>query len=466
MTITYVGAGTSATGNNASVTPVKNASTADGDLVLVFASIRNSGTGVPNAPAGWSSLAASGNMAVFGRFFTTGYVLPAFTFTGGVANADTIAQTITLRGVEPRLNDAVGAISGQLNGSAQNIAYPGFDVPGAAHVVILQAWKQDDWTSASTPSGFNAGPTTSTTTGDDAAQAVFYAIETVEFDIPATSVTVTGGASAISRIIWVALRPAATLVVTEQDVYPPRVTIAVSGLTLGDQLEIFREVGGNRTAIRGGYVFSVTDTGFVVVDAELPFGAPVRYVAVVNGAVEYVDGPTTYTLPGGKVVLSDAIGGGSAEVAILAAAARTTTRDSARFRAGGRNLVVSAPFGQGEGSYDLFTETTVARDGLIALLTEATEGVTQIRQPLTGVYDGVDAYLAVDRFTETRWSQDGSDPRRVITIEFAEVTGWAADLTARGFTYAEVEAYYSGITYASAAGDYVTYLDALQGDFS
>lgn len=466
MTITYVGAGTSATGNNASATPVKHASTADGDLMLVFASIRNSGTGTPNAPAGWSTLATSGNISVFGRFFTTGYTIPAFTFTGGAANADTIAQTITLRGVEPRLNDAVGAIGGQLNSSAQNIAYPTFDVPGDAHAVILHAWKQDDWTSVSTPAGFNAGPTTSTTTGDDAAQAIFYAIEVAEFDIPSSSVTVTGGASAISRIIWVALRPAATLVVTEQDAYPPRVVIAVSGLTIGDQLEIFREVSGVRTAVRGGYSFAVDDPGFVIVDAELPFGIPVRYVAVVGGVVEYASSATTYTLPGGKVALSDAITGSSAEVTIMAAGPQTTTRDSARFRAGGRNLVVSAPFGGGEGSYELFLETTVARDQLVALLTGATEGVVQIRQPLTGVYDGVDAYLAVDRFTEERWSQDGSDPRRSVTIEFAEVTGWAADLVARGFTYGEVESYYSGISYASAAGDYATYLDALQGDFS
>lgn len=254
--------------------------------------------------------------------------------------------------------------------------------------------------------------------------------------------------------------------VTQQDVYPPRLSVAVTGLTLTDQLEIMREVDGNRTRVRGGYVDSATDTGYVRIDAEFPFGTPIRHIAVVNGADADATTLTSYTLPGGKVALSDAIGGGSAEVQILAAGPRVTTRDSARFRVGGRNLVVSAPFGQGEGAYELFLETTVARDGLIALLTSATEGVVQIRQPLTGTYDGIDAYLAVDRFTEDRWSQDGSDPRRTITIEFAEVSGWAADLLARGFTYGEVESYYSGISYASAAGDYATYLDAMQGDYS
>lgn len=252
----------------------------------------------------------------------------------------------------------------------------------------------------------------------------------------------------------------------EIDVYPPRVSVAVTGLTLGNQLEIFREVTGVRTQIRGGYVFEATDTGYVRVDAELPFGVNVRYIAVVNGVNEYTTSSTSYTLPGGKVALSDAITGLSAEVVIMSAGGRVTSRDSARFRAGGRNLVVTAPFGQGEGTYELYCETTVARDNLLALLTAATEGVMQIRQPLTGTYDGVDAYLAVDRYTETRWSQDGSDPRRLVTIEFAEVSGWAADLLARGFTYGEVEAFYSGIDYATAAGDYATYLDALQGDYS
>lgn len=466
MTITYVGAGTSATGNNASVTPTKHASTTDGDLVVVAASIRSSGTGVPVTPSGWSVLAGNGNLVVYGIIWSSSFTVPAFTFTGGAAGDDTIAQIFTFRGIEPRLNDAVAAIGGQLNGSAQNIAYPALDVPGDAHLLVLVGWKQDDWTSVATPSGFVAGPVTSTTTGNDAAQVVFYAIETTEFDIVSGSLVVTGGASAISRSTWVALRPAATLTVTEQDVYPPRALVAVSGLTLGDQLTIYREVGGLRTQVRGGSTSSATDTGFVIVDAELPFGTPVRYVAAVNEAVEYVSAATTYTLPGGKVALSDAITGQAAEVVILAADDRTTTRDSARFRAGGRNLVVSAPYGGPEGSYELYLENTVARDNLIALLTNATEGVVQIRVPLADTYEGVDGFLAVDRFTEKRWSQDGSDSRRTVTIEYAEVAGWAADLVARGFTYGEVETYYSGITYAAAAGDYATYLDAVQGDYS
>lgn len=459
MTITLVGAGTSATASNASVTPVAHASTVAGDLVLVAASIRNSGTGTVNTPTGWTPISGTANLAVFGRIWQTGDAIPAVTFTGGVANADTIGQTVTLRGVEPRLLDAIGASASQLNGSAQNVAYPALDVPGAAHAVVTVAWKQDDGTYGGSPT-----VSSSVTTGDDASQAIYVTIQTTEADIGASSLTVTGGAAAISRSIVLAIRPAASLVVTEQDVYPPRAVIAVSGLTIGDDLAVYREISGERTLVRGGAPGAVTDPGFVTIDAELPFGVALRYVAVVNGTVEYTSALVTYTLTGGKVALTDAITGQAAEVVIMAMGDLVRARDSARFRVGGRNLVVSGPMGQAEGSHEIYCETTVARDDLMSLLAEATEGIVQVRQ--SGGYDGVDAYLAVDRTTETRWSQDGSDERRLVTIEFAEVDAWPSTLEARGFTYADLATYYTGLTYADLAGDYATYLDLAQGDFS
>lgn len=256
----------------------------------------------------------------------------------------------------------------------------------------------------------------------------------------------------------------------EQDTYPPRVAIALTGLTLGDQVAIYREVTSVRTLVRGGSVDSAPDTGFVVVDDELPFGVPVAYVGVVEGS-EYSTTPTTYDLPGGKVALTDAITGLVAEVVIVAAGEKVYARDSTRFRVGGRNIVVSSPLPDAEGSYELVVDTTTLRDALMELLAGATQGVVQIRQPGLSLvsgdpYDGIDAYLAVDRVTERRYSQDGSDPRRLITIEFAEVEGWSDDLTARGFTYGDVEAYYTGVTYGDVAGEFSTYLDAMQGDFS
>lgn len=250
---------------------------------------------------------------------------------------------------------------------------------------------------------------------------------------------------------------------TEHPVYPPRVVISLTGLTLGDTVDVYRSVAGNRTLLRAGSTSSSPDTVMRVVDAELPFGVPVTYVAVVEGT-EYTAGPATHTLTGGKVALSDAITGLSAEVCILAAGDLSRTRDAARFRPGGRNVVVSRPLSGRAGAYDLYTETTTAYDNLMALLAAATEAVVQIRQP--GGYAGVDAYLAVDDVTETRWSQDGTDERRIVTIQFAETEAWPDDLAATGFTYQQVEDFYSGLTYADAEGDYATYLEAEVADYS
>jgi hypothetical protein len=224
-------------------------------------------------------------------------------------------------------------------------------------------------------------------------------------------------------------------------------------------------VAGQRTAIRGA-VDAVDDTAFVLIDAELPYGVPVNYVAVVAGTAEYESATATYALPGGKVALTDAITGQAAEVMIGAAGDLTNGRDSARMRVAGRNVVVTGPAGQPEGSYELFVQSTTAYDNLIGLLENATEAVVQLRGP--GGYDGLDAYLAVDSWTTRRWLQNGKKEERLVTIEFAEVDGWASALTARSFTYGDVENAYTAPnnTYQAVMGDFATYLDAAQGDFS
>ena len=250
---------------------------------------------------------------------------------------------------------------------------------------------------------------------------------------------------------------------TEHAVYPPRVVIALTGITPGDTVNVYRQVAGNRTLLRAGSSDAAPDTTFRVVDAELPFGVPVTHVAIVEG-VEYATGATTYTLTGGKVALSDAITGLAAEVTILAADPLVQTRGGARFNIGGRNVLVSRPLADPVGAYDLFLDTTVALDNLMVLLAQATESIVQVRQ--SGPYAGVDAYLAVDDVAIARWSQDGSDPRRIVTVQFAEVPGWPDQLAATGFTYAEVDSYYTGLTYADAAADFATYLDAEVADYS
>src|SRR6185503_17975589 len=90
----FIAAGTVAHAVNASVSPGLPAGmTPDvGQVVIGLAAIRNSGTGTPNLPSGYSQIGASGNVLVFGKYYVTGDSAPTVSFTGGVANADTSAR--------------------------------------------------------------------------------------------------------------------------------------------------------------------------------------------------------------------------------------------------------------------------------------------------------------------------------------------------------------------------------------
>lgn len=466
MTVTYVGAGTAASGNNASVTPGAIASIAVGDAVLIEASIQTASVATVNLPTGWVQIAASGGVALFGRNWQTGDTMPLISFTGGAAGSDTIAQAIAFRGAGADwLTQSTSA--NQSNSTAVSVAYPALDVPGPGHAVVVALWRADDAGSApSVPSGFTLISFTAVTAGNDASNIWYYRIETTEADIGSGTVTLTGSASAVSRALLVALKPAASIAVQELDLFPPRTQITVSGLTPGDDVVVYRVVGGQRTALRAGSATSVTDPAFLVVDGELPFGEPVSYVAVVNDTAEYETGATTYDLPGGKVALSDAITGLSAEGVIKAWDEKAYDKQASVFKVGGRNVVVSGEFGMFTASIEFYFEAYSAGQNFKDLMSSATEGLFQIRRP-TSAYDGVDCYVAVLAARERRFSQDGSDPRRMWVVDVAEVEAWAAEQEAVGFTYQDVADYYAPVgTYADAAAEFATYLAAEQGDYS
>lgn len=459
-TITAVGGGTAATGNNASVTPVAHANTAAGDLVLIVASIRNSAAGAVSGLPGWTTLLNFGNVRIFGKQWQAGDVAPLVSFTGGAAGDDTIAQIATWRGVSMEALAAVAASATQLNGSATTIAYPGLTVPAERHLVVLVAWRQADSPSISGgPVGYAFTSSTAATAGNDASQAIRSIIQTTAVNLTAASLTTGSATSAISRAIALALKPAATLTATEQAVYPPRVLLSLTDLTIGDAVELYRVVSGVRTLVRAGSSEAVTDPSFLRLDAEIPFGLPVSYVAVVNG-VEYTTAAVTYTLPGGKVALSDAVTGLSAEVVIQAWPGMDHSPRASVFEVGDRNVVVSGDFGMWSGQVELFIQTTSSLENLYDLLAVATEGTIQIRQP--GGYDGIDSYVAVFGANRRRFSQDGTDERRWVTLTVAEVESWAPELEATGYTYADLDAAYTGLTYADLAGDYATYLALAQ----
>jgi hypothetical protein len=459
VSITYVGAGAADTDTNASVTPALHASTTTGDVLLLFASIRNSGTGTPDTPAGWTLLVDASNARLFGKYAAASEATPTVTFTGGVANATTIAQVATFRDARLSVLDSATL----LNASAQNIAYPALTVDEANCLVVALGWKQDDWTSVTALAGMTEIGEPAATVGDDAGLVWDYQIQTTATNIASGSFVVTGGVAAISRGAVVALRAAPTFTADAQDVYPPRVLLTVTGVGIDDTVALYRQVGGVRTLVRAAETEAATDTSFVRVDAELPFGVPVSYVAVV-GDDEYTTSAVTYTLPGGLVVLSDAITGAAAEVRIMAWPERPYTRRSSTFKVGGRNVVVSGDLGMFEGTLELFTETTSAAENLAALIAGATQGIVQVRQP--GGYDRVDCYIAVTGLNERRFSQDGTDSRRDWTLDVVEVEGWAPALEATGYTLQDIADAYDGLTLNDLAGDYSSLLAIAQGEYA
>ena len=246
-TVTYGAVGTAAHASNASVTPGIPASVATGNLLLCLAAIRNSGTGVPDTPAGYTRLpafAVGDNVQVFGKVATSsGEVAPTITFTGGVANATTSAQMIRIAGAFSDPAEAFVIGNNQLNASAQNIGYPclaltepQLDTTINNCIVIYIGWKQDDWTSVATLAGATEIAEASTTTGDDQALVWDYVIQTTATDIAAGgSFIVTGGASAISRGATFAIR---------SNIQAVTVTRSVNGVskshTAGTAVNVYR----------------------------------------------------------------------------------------------------------------------------------------------------------------------------------------------------------------------------------
>lgn len=468
MTITYVGTGATSLAVNAAVTPVVAAGTTVGDYVLVVVSHGNQSAAWGAQPSGWLRIAGLANLRVYGRIWQTGDVIPAFTPLGTVAGDDVIGQTFTLRGVEYSVLAATGGQDTspvQTNVSAQNVAYPALTVPGAAHAALMLLWKDDDAASFTTPAGWSVATALSApTTGNDASQITYYQIQTTATNITAGSVTVTGGASAVSAAIMLYLRPAAAITVAEQPTWPARVLVSVTGLTLGDSVSVYRVVGGVRTLLRAGETTSVTDTSFLVLDAELPFGVPVTYVAVVNGAITYTSSEDTYELVGGKVAITDAIAGLSAEVVIQEWTSRTYDRRNTAFRIGRRNVVVSGALGQFTSSLTLLTETTSSLENLLDVLAEATGATVQIRQP--GGYDRIDSHVVVTRVEPTRYDEaDGTDDRALILLDVVETDPWSYQLIAAGYTLQDIADAYSTLTLTDLSNDYATLLALSQGTF-
>lgn len=295
---------------------------------------------------------------------------------------------------------------------------------------------------------------------------------TMNYGIEAVTDLTAGDTNVTTRPGWIEFSTGSdlfepALTVTTLDTYPPRNIVSATGLIPGDFITVERRVGGEYTTLRGADQAETGDYSFLITDAEFPFGIPVSYRATVESlyvGASLASDNATYELTGGKVALSDAITGNAAEVVITAWPTRTRSRQTSSFIVNGRTVVVAGPLGTGASEIEFFTETDSARDNFLELMETATAGVIQIRQ--SGPYSGVDCYVAVQSVTEDRWSQDGTDQRRLWTLSVVEVDPWSDAYETLGTTLQDVADAYFGLTLADLAGDYGSLLDLAQGDFT
>lgn len=202
----YIAVGAAAHADNASVTPglpagISAARTA-GNVVtlLILAAIRSSGTGTVNTPTGYTTLFTNGNFVLMGKYWDGVEGAPTITFNNGAAGDTCSAQMAAWTNVSL---DVLNSAS-QLNGSAQNIAYPALNVVDNA-LTLFTGWKQDDCTSINLLGGLTDVATATTTVGNDQT-IVWQQLISGPISLASGNFTVIGGASAISRGSLIALR--------------------------------------------------------------------------------------------------------------------------------------------------------------------------------------------------------------------------------------------------------------------
>lgn len=231
---TFIGAGTAAHADNASVSPSLHASTATDDLIVVFAAIRNTAAKVVT-PSGytqlWPAANADSHVKILGKIAASGEAAPTITFTGGSAGDTTSGHCATFR----RAQCAVHNYGSSTNASAQNIAFPALATARDNCIILYAGWKQDDWTSVATVGGATEIGEPSTITGNDQGLVWNYVIQTTATYIVSGSFTVTGGASAVSKGIVIAI---------PTDVQTLTLTRSVNGiskaLTAGTEVKLWR----------------------------------------------------------------------------------------------------------------------------------------------------------------------------------------------------------------------------------
>jgi hypothetical protein len=295
----FVASSTAVNAVNASVTPTLPTGWAEGDLLVIFAAIRNSGAGAVTVPAGWTAMLQIDNIALLGRRATSSESNPVVNISGGVAGADVIAQMAAFRNAEL----VPAATAYQLNPSAQNITYPALPaVASTWGMALYLGWKQDDWTSVATLTGGTEIGEPVSTAGNDAGLVWDFQLMASPAAVAAGAFVVTGGAAAISYGAAAALRPADYVTRTVNMVTPsmfnvwlkvPAAPYLNRTITLVDWATI------TRTTRVGFYTVVGKRTSLAATDTHVPRTVSIDVFAYTDAEIAAID----LVLSVGQVVL-------------------------------------------------------------------------------------------------------------------------------------------------------------------
>ncbi|QFU87884.1 hypothetical protein [Amycolatopsis sp. YIM 10] len=186
--------------DNAAVTPTIAAGLqVDGMLLTLVVACRSTAQTV-DTPAGWIKIIDYQTVKVFHKRWTAGTVNPTITPAGGAAGDTVTAYIVGFSNAEPGYT----ALATQTNASGQNIPTPSLTVPDPNSAIALVAHKLAEVTTTSVLSLFLNSAVNSTAVGLD--QAAIWQRASAASNISsvaAQTLTITGGAAAISRaVIW------------------------------------------------------------------------------------------------------------------------------------------------------------------------------------------------------------------------------------------------------------------------
>ncbi|MFJ4551100.1 hypothetical protein ACIP4X_18045 [Streptomyces sp. NPDC088817] len=487
MTISYVGAGATASGAS-TVTPAYSATPQAGQLGILQVVSGHATDAIPSTPSGWTlagTLSGGGGtfgagtgprrLTLFVREMRGGDAQPTTAIPSG-SSGSVIAGTITLlarsAGKGWRWAASLGerttsstafttTAQSPLTFTAGDFCWLGYALPASGTTFTAQG---------ATVAGVTFGTvtanrfTTAVTTGNAARTA-------------AASVAVSFGAATVAPAITATLSAAGTgvagmlrireagsdITAAPQSVFPPRNLVSVTGLAGDDitSVTVYRQVGTTLTPVRAAA--GVDTTGVTVllrVDAEQPFGVPHNYavdLTDVNGRTwRAYSGPITSIVDGD--VISDAIRGVGARVFIEDWPEKRRSREATTFNVGGRLVVVGRPRSAAQSSITVSTDTSEDGDALQDVLDGATEGILLIRKQVS--IEGVDGYQALIEDSERRqWSI----PYRLWELSTAETEAWPDVLESSGFTLQDIADNFS--TLSDLASSFPTLLAIALYDF-